>query len=186
MAPKSRQSFQLSALPVAMFAHLVAIAVMALLLVWLLHFRDGAPIVNGDWVYLNSRGSYNGIQDCTSNKKVFKFHNELGIPDMYTLHSWLGLSTICLFGLQLLFAFFAFLFPGAEWSTRARLAPWHVFFGIVIFFMAILSAETGLVEKFIFLKLQRGQEALIVNFTGLLILLFGISVGLTVLLPQRY
>ena len=41
MAPKSRQSFQQSALPVAMFAHLVAIAVTALLLVWLLPFREG-------------------------------------------------------------------------------------------------------------------------------------------------
>lgn len=34
---------------------------------------------------------------------VFKFHHELGIPDMYTLHSWLGMSTICLFGLQVLY-----------------------------------------------------------------------------------
>ncbi|KAL0347961.1 UNVERIFIED_CONTAM: hypothetical protein Sangu_1023900 [Sesamum angustifolium] len=49
--------------------------------------------------------------------------------------------------------------------------------------MAILSAETGLVEKFIFLGLHRSQEALIVNFTGLLVLIFAVSVGLTVLLP---
>lgn len=33
---------------------------------------------------------------------VFKFHNELFIPNMYTLHSWLGMSTICLFGLQVI------------------------------------------------------------------------------------
>lgn len=33
---------------------------------------------------------------------VFKFHNELNIPHMYTLHSWIGLSTICLFGLQVI------------------------------------------------------------------------------------
>lgn len=31
---------------------------------------------------------------------VFKFHNELDIPNMYTLHSWIGMSTFCLFGLQ--------------------------------------------------------------------------------------
>lgn len=31
---------------------------------------------------------------------VFKFHNELSIPNMYTLHSWIGMSTFCLFGLQ--------------------------------------------------------------------------------------
>lgn len=78
-----------------------------------------------------------------------------------------------------------FLFPGAESTTRERIAPWHVFFGVVIFSMAILSAETGLTEKFIFQKLQEGHEALVVNFTGLLLLVFGIVVGLTVVLPLR-
>lgn len=33
---------------------------------------------------------------------IFKFHREVGIPDMYTLHSWLGMGTICLFGLQVI------------------------------------------------------------------------------------
>ena len=31
---------------------------------------------------------------------VFKFHNEDGVINMYTLHSWIGMSTICLFGIQ--------------------------------------------------------------------------------------
>lgn len=31
---------------------------------------------------------------------VFKFHNEAGLPNMYSLHSWLGMGTICLYGLQ--------------------------------------------------------------------------------------
>ncbi|KAK1380666.1 putative ascorbate-specific transmembrane electron transporter 1 [Heracleum sosnowskyi] len=119
---------------------------------------------------------------------VFKFHNELPIPvpHMYTLHSWIGMSTFCLFGLQFLFAFFSFVFPGSDSGTRSRMAPYHMFFGIVIFLMAIISAETGLVERFIFLGLRRSQEALIMNFTGLLILLFGIAVGFAVILPRRY
>lgn len=33
---------------------------------------------------------------------VFKYHNESGIPHMYTFHSWIGLSTIILFGLQVI------------------------------------------------------------------------------------
>ncbi|CDP22077.1 unnamed protein product, partial [Coffea canephora] len=61
-----------------------------------------------------------------------------------------------------------------------------VLLGMVIFFMARLSAVTGLIEKFIFTGLRRGQQALMVNFTGLLILLFGVSVGFTVLLPRSY
>ncbi|TYJ43054.1 hypothetical protein E1A91_A03G127900v1 [Gossypium mustelinum] len=31
---------------------------------------------------------------------IFKFHDETNMPDMVTLHSWLGMIAICLFGLQ--------------------------------------------------------------------------------------
>jgi cytochrome b-561 len=31
---------------------------------------------------------------------VFKFHNMKNIADFYSLHSWIGISTFCLFGLQ--------------------------------------------------------------------------------------
>ncbi|KAL8268796.1 hypothetical protein R6Q59_002594 [Mikania micrantha] len=116
---------------------------------------------------------------------VFKFHNDLKITHLYTLHSWIGISTICLFGLQLLLGFVTFLFPGAKSATRARFAPFHIFTGVVIFFMAIVTAETGLMEVFIFHKLQRDQEALVINFIGLLMLVFGISVGLIVVLPLK-
>ncbi|KAH7516221.1 hypothetical protein FEM48_Zijuj10G0112300 [Ziziphus jujuba var. spinosa] len=30
-----------------------------------------------------------------------KFHNEIGLYNMFTLHSWMGIVTICAFGLQL-------------------------------------------------------------------------------------
>ncbi|KAI7727133.1 hypothetical protein M8C21_008085, partial [Ambrosia artemisiifolia] len=86
---------------------------------------------------------------------------------------------------KLLLGFVTFLFPGGKSETRARLAPWHVFFGLVIFAMAIVTAETGITEKFIFQKLKHGQEALVVNFIGLLILVFGMFVGLVVVLPIR-
>ncbi|KAK1425480.1 hypothetical protein QVD17_20832 [Tagetes erecta] len=114
---------------------------------------------------------------------VFKFHNELKVAHAYTLHSWIGLATISLFCLQWLLGFVTFLFPGAKSATRARFAPWHIFSGVVIFFMAIAAAETGLMEVFMFHKLERGQEALVVNFIGLLILTFGVCVGLVVVLP---
>ncbi|XP_077234583.1 putative ascorbate-specific transmembrane electron transporter 1 [Tasmannia lanceolata] len=117
---------------------------------------------------------------------IFKFHNELGMPNMYTLHSWLGMGTICLFGLQFLLGFFSFWFPGAEMPTRAILAPWHYFGGMVIFLMSICTAETGLMEKFYYLRLLRSDEAYIVNFTGLVVLFFGIAVTLSIILPRSY
>lgn len=85
----------------------------------------------------------------------------------------------------MILGFVTFLFPGAESATRARFSPWHVSAGVLIFFMAIVTTETGLIEKFIFQQLKRGQEALLVNFIGLLILLFGISVIVTAVLPIR-
>ncbi|THG10444.1 probable ascorbate-specific transmembrane electron transporter 1 [Camellia sinensis] len=223
MASKSRSSFNTSALPVSLFAHVVAIAVITLVLVWLLHFREGLAFKSIDkqkifnlhplfmvigFLIFSGEAimAYKTVPGTRKAQKlvhlilhfiallagivgiyaVFKYHHETFNIDMYTLHSWIGMSTICLFGLQWFLGFFSFCYPKAETGARSRLAPWHVFFGLVIFFMAILTAETGLMEKFHFLKLHRGQEALIVNFTGLLILVFAVSVGLTVLLPRGY
>jgi len=31
---------------------------------------------------------------------VFKFHDMGHIPNLYSLHSWIGIATFCLFGLQ--------------------------------------------------------------------------------------
>lgn len=31
---------------------------------------------------------------------AFKFHNESGIDNLYSLHSWVGLGTICLYSIQ--------------------------------------------------------------------------------------
>ncbi|KAL6295291.1 hypothetical protein ACE6H2_003433 [Prunus campanulata] len=117
---------------------------------------------------------------------AFKFNHESGIPNLLTLHSWLGIITISLFGLQWLFAFFAYVFPGAESSARGNLVPWHTFVGMVIFLLAVCTAEAGLLERFLFLSIGRTQETLIINFTGLLIFLFAASVSLTVLLPRLY
>lgn len=82
--------------------------------------------------------------------------------------------------LQWLVAFLTFLFPGAKVTTQANYLPYHAFFGIIIFIMAIISAETGLVEKFIHSGLFHGTEAPLVNFIGVVICLFGIATILTV------
>lgn len=220
MVTKNR-SYGTSARPVTAFGHLVALAIFILVLVWLLHFREGLDLTSDNkgkifnvhpffmllgFVLFSGEAimSYKSLPTVRRTQKlvhillhlialvagivgiyaVFKFHNEIGTPHMYTLHSWLGMSTFLLFGLQWLFSFFSFWYPKARTATRARLTPWHVVLGVVIFFMAILTAEIGLAERFIFLGLGRNQEGLIVNFTGLLVLLFAIAVGVTVILPK--
>ncbi|KAK6802277.1 hypothetical protein RDI58_000057 [Solanum bulbocastanum] len=215
----SSSSYQVkSPLAITIFGHLLFIAITTLVLVWLLHFREGLAFSSSNkpkifnihpllmvigFVLMAGEAimAYTATPTSRKNHKlfhmilhlialltgiigviaVFKFHNETGIPHMYTFHSWIGLSTIILFGLQWILSFLTFLYPAARSSTRSRVAPWHALIGITIFFMAIVATETGLVQKFIFLGLTRNQEGLIVNFIGLLILLFGISVGVTVL-----
>jgi cytochrome b-561 len=34
---------------------------------------------------------------------ALKFHNESGIDNLYSLHSWVGLGAICLYGTQVMY-----------------------------------------------------------------------------------
>nr|GLL32842.1 probable ascorbate-specific transmembrane electron transporter 1 [Ipomoea trifida] len=222
MAKQSSSSFKAaSALPATVLAHLLFVAIFTMVLVWLLHFREGLalrspnkpkifnvhPLLMVIGLILVSGQAimaYATVPSSTKRQKVvhmilhliallfgivgvyavFKFHHEAKIPHVYTLHSWIGISTISLFGIQWVLSFLTFMFPKARSSTRAKIAPWHALLGIIIFSMATIAALTGLTEKFIFLRLtNHSQEGLVINFTGLLILLYGISVALTALLP---
>ncbi|CAK9170501.1 unnamed protein product [Ilex paraguariensis] len=115
---------------------------------------------------------------------VFKFHDKQNIMNMYSLHSWIGLGTFCLFGLQWLFGFTVFLVSQASRETRRRAAPWHINGGRALLYMAICAAETGLMEKATFMELQHGRESHLINFLGLAILLFGVTVDLSVALAR--
>ncbi|EEF34854.1 probable ascorbate-specific transmembrane electron transporter 1 [Ricinus communis] len=218
MPPKSR-SYQVSAAPVTMLAHLIAIAVATLVLVWLLHFEEGFSYTSANKIKILNVHTFLMIvgfiliageaimayKTVPANRKVqkavhfilhmtalgagimgvyaaFKFKHEIGAKDMVTIHSWLGMCTICLFGLQWVLGFFSYVFPGAEMSSRAAYMPWHVFGGMFIFFLAICTAETGLIQRFKTLN----QEGLMLNFTGLLLVLFAVGVGLSGVLPRGY
>ncbi|XP_027362721.1 probable transmembrane ascorbate ferrireductase 3 [Abrus precatorius] len=115
---------------------------------------------------------------------VFKFHDMQQIANLYSLHSWIGIGTFCLFGLQWVFGFVFFMLQGGSPATRARVLPWHKVFGKALLFMAVCAAETGLMEKALFLKLKPHEnETRLVNFTGLSILLFGVFVNFSIGFP---
>ena len=63
---------------------------------------------------------------------IFYFHDLKSIPNMYTLHSWLGLAFVILFGLQLCGGLFSFLFPLVSPATRTWILPYHRASGIII------------------------------------------------------
>ena len=72
------------------------------------------------------------------------------IPNLYSLHSWMGLITVILFLLQWLAGLITFLFPGLASHLRSSYMPIHVFFGLMIFVSACATALLGITEKAIF------------------------------------
>ncbi|XP_057529634.1 probable transmembrane ascorbate ferrireductase 3 [Amaranthus tricolor] len=110
---------------------------------------------------------------------TFKYHSAKNLTTMYTMHSWIGLGTFILYGIQWLVGFVTYWIPRRS-STRARFAPWHVNLGRILLYMAICTAETGLMQIFTILRLVASHEARLINFIGLAILLFGITVDLSI------
>ncbi|KAG2652656.1 ascorbate-specific transmembrane electron transporter 2 [Panicum virgatum] len=120
---------------------------------------------------------------------AFKNHNESGIANLYSLHSWLGIGTITLYGIQWIFGFVTFFFPGAAPNLRRSLLPWHILFGLFVYILALANAELGFLEKLTFLESsgldKYGTEAFLVNFTALVVVLFGASVVVAAVAPAR-
>ncbi|GAB2299916.1 hypothetical protein Dimus_033963 [Dionaea muscipula] len=119
---------------------------------------------------------------------ALKFHIDKGIDNFYSLHSWLGLSSLFLFGIQWVAGFITFVSPGGSRSSRAFFLPWHVFFGVSIYALAIATTTTGILEKATFLQASNvisrySTEALLVNSMGMLIVVLGGFVILAVINP---
>lgn len=83
---------------------------------------------------------------------AFDSHNlaKPPIPNMYSLHSWIGLGAVILFSMQYVVGFAAFLFPTFTEPIKETLMPAHVFFGTCGFVMAIGAALLGISEKAFF------------------------------------
>merc|ERR1712086_180918 len=106
-------------------------------------------------------------------KAAFDSHNYSTPPkpNMYTLHSWVGLMAALLFGIQWALGFAAFLFPKFSPEIRALLLPFHQYFGSSILALAVAAACMGHLEKMIWSNMAgyvaKDTEAQIVNTTGL-------------------
>ena len=100
---------------------------------------------------------------------IFANHGGHEIPPLYSAHSWMGVVTTALVCCQAALGVSVFLFSPARAFTkalglgsdddtrgvadaRARLAPYHRFFGAAAFAMGVGTCMSGLVEKQAFLK----------------------------------
>lgn len=121
---------------------------------------------------------------------AWKFHIDKGIDNFYSLHSWLGLACLFLFSIQWAAGFATFWYPGGSRNSRAALLPWHAFFGIYIYALAIATATTGILEKLTFLQVNKiisrySNEAMLVNSLGILIVILGGLVILRLVTPAH-
>jgi len=116
---------------------------------------------------------------------AFKYHNESSIANLYSLHSWLGIGVISLYGIQWVYGFIVFFYPGGPAEIRRESLPWHVLFGIFVYILAVATATLGFLEKLTFLEnsglAKYGSEAFLVNFTAIVTVLYGTFVLLTAL-----
>ncbi|XP_049866650.1 plasma membrane ascorbate-dependent reductase CYBRD1 isoform X1 [Pectinophora gossypiella] len=124
---------------------------------------------------------------------VLDFHNKTGIVNFYSLHSWIGLVAMGLFGIQYAVGFFSFLLllicnKGTA-GFRASLVPVHAAFGILTFVLGVAACLTGLTEKALFTfgqdlsttkYWQMPQEAIVINAIGMSIVAVAIVVLYTV------
>ncbi|OVA06767.1 Cytochrome b561 [Macleaya cordata] len=119
-----------------------------------------------------------------------KFHGIRGfVANFYSLHSWMGLICVSLFGAQWLMGFLSFWHRGEARTTRIRVLPWHIFLGLYTYGLAVATAETGLLEKLTFLQTRRNvlkhsPESMVVNSLGLVLALLSGIVILAAISPR--
>jgi cytochrome b-561 len=72
------------------------------------------------------------------------------IPNMYTLHSWVGITAVVMFACQYVGGFVSYLYPGLRQNVKETYMPIHIFFGLCGFILSIAAALLGLSEKAFF------------------------------------
>ncbi|KAM7416904.1 hypothetical protein PAMA_018809 [Pampus argenteus] len=117
---------------------------------------------------------------------VFDFHNAKNIPNLYSLHSWIGLAATALFAIQWAVGMAGFLLPCSPVSLRKLLKPVHVWMGGSILSLSIAACISGINEKLFFVLkgdasgtqpyAKLPPEAVLGNILGVLIVAFGLIV----------
>lgn len=125
---------------------------------------------------------------------VFRYHNEHGITNLYSLHSWLGLTVLILLSINWLVGFAVFFYPGAKSRVRELILPYHIGIGLSILGLVVATVEAGIMEKLTFnsscnvngklngqnVKGFMAPDCVLGNIIGLLVALSFISILITI------
>ena len=119
-------------------------------------------------------------------KAVFDSHNLAKpnpTPNMYSIHSWMGIIAAGLFTMQWFAGFVMFLNPNIPGRFKAFYLSIHTGFGTFIFVLSCATVLIGITEKMLFLNLlapapfkgfyqRKESEGILMNSTSLVIILF--------------
>ncbi|XP_074545431.1 plasma membrane ascorbate-dependent reductase CYBRD1-like [Halichoeres trimaculatus] len=112
---------------------------------------------------------------------VFGSQSSSHFPNLFSLHSWLGLTAVALFCAQIVIAASIYLFPFTPSSWRKTFMPVHTFLGRFLFGGIIAVSVIGITEALIFdlndpKYTDSPAEAIHANIMGLLLVGYGVTV----------
>ncbi|ETW09499.1 hypothetical protein H310_00067 [Aphanomyces invadans] len=81
---------------------------------------------------------------------IFRFHNEHGFHNLHSVHSWVGLTTLVLFGAQYTFGIVVYWFPGAPVPFRKQSMPYHIAVGLGAMGLITITFVSGILEQLSF------------------------------------
>eukprot|EP01126_Amoeba_proteus_P005268 TRINITY_DN11745_c0_g2_i33.p1 TRINITY_DN11745_c0_g2~~TRINITY_DN11745_c0_g2_i33.p1 ORF type:complete len:181 (-),score=31.01 TRINITY_DN11745_c0_g2_i33:230-772(-) len=116
---------------------------------------------------------------------VFTFHNNKNIPNLYSLHSWLGIGTVSVAFCQWITGFMYFFLDIFTPQARTKSMYFHRYVGLAVFASGVSTACLGWLEKLMFLQ-RAAQEplgvwheqSLLMNICGIFFFVTGLAVML--------
>lgn len=158
--------------PLMMFTFMVSLNMYSVL-IYRTHYSE--PKERLKWSHAVISGA-NIVMSLLGVFAMLKAHLMTGIPNFYSLHSWIGALTNAFYLSQFALGFLAFMKPGMAQHRRAVIMPLHRLFGATILVLAALAAITGIAELVIFQDKDGSYSkfkpiTFIANFAGISVIL---------------
>lgn len=105
-------------------------------------------------------------------RAVFRNHARLEIADLYSLHSWIGLTATILYASMYLVGLLAFIFNVWDEVDKAKIVVYHIVGGTITLFFGLAALLTGLLEKATFMSCANDTHGCrLINGAGVAIIL---------------
>jgi cytochrome b-561 len=105
-------------------------------------------------------------------RAVFRNHARLELADLYSLHSWIGMTATILYASMYLVGLLAFIFNIWDEVAKAKIVVYHIVGGTITIVFGMMALLTGLLEKATFMSCVNDTHGCrLVNGAGVAIIL---------------